>query len=529
MKLDMQILADELNDICIEKQIKDRPEDKLASVRMLRISAQSIVPEYVYVSGSAELAEQHRNRNLSAVIYTGDSDIQSLQLYTGIDVMHVTGEPDDVFVRIQQIFERLSEWDERLNQAVMEHTEIQKIADIGAEVFNNPIAIFDSSITCLAKAGRLPEKECDNPIWRTLMKENHPLSSSTSSSAFARMSRQHKQIESIAYARKLEINGCKPFDFLAGYMYKNGQRIANVGMTEIWNPISFGEVSLCEHFISRLQFWARSEFSTASEEPAKQVVLNLLEGKSVPEAVINKSIAWMGRKKNSNICLACFSIMKSDERLGFGWETIVRHIEKSLVDLKSAGELVLVYGNTVIYIFHSTERNDYRKYIADINAEISKRTRPLLAGVGEPVSRFEEIGKAYYQAKAAVELGHQLNPDDTLFFFGDYAVECLLSVYLREQTAGDFCAQEILTLNDYDAEHGTQLMQTLEVYLLCDKNLTHAAQELHIHRNSLNYRIERIADLLGENEFTEIGQERRMHLILSSILLRSSACLQKDR
>jgi hypothetical protein len=50
-------------------------------------------------------------------------------------------------------------------------------------------------------------------------------------------------------------------------------------------------------------------------------------------------------------------------------------------------------------------------------------------------------------------------------------------------------------LREYDTKHKTQLFRTLEVYLQCERNYIMTAQALNLHRNSLIYRIERIADL----------------------------------
>ncbi|MCA0173835.1 PucR family transcriptional regulator [Bacillus sp. RAR_GA_16] len=50
-------------------------------------------------------------------------------------------------------------------------------------------------------------------------------------------------------------------------------------------------------------------------------------------------------------------------------------------------------------------------------------------------------------------------------------------------------------LKHYDRLHHTQLLETLETYLQHDSNVKVAAQVLHVHTNTLNYRLRRIADV----------------------------------
>lgn len=52
-------------------------------------------------------------------------------------------------------------------------------------------------------------------------------------------------------------------------------------------------------------------------------------------------------------------------------------------------------------------------------------------------------------------------------------------------------------LEAYDREHKTELVKTLEAYLSCDSNVRLAASKLHIHVNTLSYRLARIAEVGG--------------------------------
>lgn len=63
-----------------------------------------------------------------------------------------------------------------------------------------------------------------------------------------------------------------------------------------------------------------------------------------------------------------------------------------------------------------------------------------------------------------------------------------------------FAARAILgPLLDYDEQHRTDLVETLKIFLRADRNWNAAAAELHIHRQTLGYRLRRIESLTGRS------------------------------
>jgi len=67
-------------------------------------------------------------------------------------------------------------------------------------------------------------------------------------------------------------------------------------------------------------------------------------------------------------------------------------------------------------------------------------------------------------------------------------------------------------LQQYDLKHSTELYLTLKIYLQCERNYIKAAEALHIHRNSLIYRVRRIEELTG---LTLESFEARQYILLS--------------
>lgn len=68
-------------------------------------------------------------------------------------------------------------------------------------------------------------------------------------------------------------------------------------------------------------------------------------------------------------------------------------------------------------------------------------------------------------------------------------------------------------LLDYDAEQHTDLVHTVRVFLECSGSPTRAAKALHVHVNTLRYRIGRAGELLGA-DLTEFTDQLDVYLAL---------------
>jgi purine catabolism regulator len=114
---------------------------------------------------------------------------------------------------------------------------------------------------------------------------------------------------------------------------------------------------------------------------------------------------------------------------------------------------------------------------------------------------FTDYHHSYEEAAQTLTLGRELHGPDFVRGYADLGVYRLL---------GQLPAAELTALVDdalgpllaHDAEHEGSLVETLGVYLLQDRNGVATAARLHVHYNTLRYRLRQIDRLTG-------GLERR--------------------
>ena len=75
----------------------------------------------------------------------------------------------------------------------------------------------------------------------------------------------------------------------------------------------------------------------------------------------------------------------------------------------------------------------------------------------------------------------------------------LLLATVPEGVRRSFRDRLLRPLHDYDAEHHSDLVHTLETFLECSGAWNRCAGRLHVHVNTLRYRIRRIEELTGRD------------------------------
>ncbi len=67
------------------------------------------------------------------------------------------------------------------------------------------------------------------------------------------------------------------------------------------------------------------------------------------------------------------------------------------------------------------------------------------------------------------------------------------------------------TLEEFDSANGTDYMETLKCYLENDSSVQEVARVTFVHRNTVNYKLRRIKEILG----CELNYEDKLRLMLS--------------
>lgn len=119
---------------------------------------------------------------------------------------------------------------------------------------------------------------------------------------------------------------------------------------------------------------------------------------------------------------------------------------------------------------------------------------PIRCGVGSPAEELNYWHHSFKEAGLALDLATRLGRNQPLYY-PDLSVYRLL-LLLEDKPELHVFQQDVLG-SLLSHENRDQLIETLEAYFEQNGNLSQTAEALYIHRNTLSYRLGRIAEISG--------------------------------
>lgn len=128
--------------------------------------------------------------------------------------------------------------------------------------------------------------------------------------------------------------------------------------------------------------------------------------------------------------------------------------------------------------------------------EALSESYPVTAGISGPAPTASHWPRALDEAEQALALGRQLFGEKSVTAFADLGVYRLLLAQRDSSELWRFYRDTLGPILDHGST-GADLIETLEGYFLARGNVSRAAALLHIHRNTLIYRLQRICEMTG--------------------------------
>jgi purine catabolism regulator len=120
-------------------------------------------------------------------------------------------------------------------------------------------------------------------------------------------------------------------------------------------------------------------------------------------------------------------------------------------------------------------------------------------GIGRVALALGAIPQSLREARQALEIGRRLFGEGNMHSFANLGVYRLLFRLDSQSELTEFYQEILGPLLNGDTRHDGTLIETLETYFRCNGNLSETARAMHLHRNSLLYRLERVEAILGRS------------------------------
>lgn len=120
------------------------------------------------------------------------------------------------------------------------------------------------------------------------------------------------------------------------------------------------------------------------------------------------------------------------------------------------------------------------------------------AGLGDAASAPAQVRRSAEEARGAARLGLLVLGPGRVARSADLGVYRLLLALHTDGELAPFVERTLAPLLA-DARYGDTLVETLDAFFACNGNVSQAKDRLHLHRNSLIYRLNRARELLGRD------------------------------
>ncbi|MCR3760051.1 PucR family transcriptional regulator [Clostridium felsineum] len=156
---------------------------------------------------------------------------------------------------------------------------------------------------------------------------------------------------------------------------------------------------------------------------------------------------------------------------------------------------VLYRGNIIIATTYKDNKTLYKKCFKELQESLNNFE--MFCGVSRPFYNLLKINKYYKQSLKAIELGRYRDIDKCIFIYDSYILQHILLLSSSEESLKDFCHPAIFKLITYDSVYKTDYLKNLYLYVMNFKNQSKLAGLMHIHRNTLHYRISKIEEIMN--------------------------------
>ncbi|WCN38255.1 PucR family transcriptional regulator [Aneurinibacillus uraniidurans] len=141
-----------------------------------------------------------------------------------------------------------------------------------------------------------------------------------------------------------------------------------------------------------------------------------------------------------------------------------------------------------------------RVFVNELRTRLNRRfgEEYLEVGHGNPVVQFGEVWRSYQQALEVLHL-KKCFPMELAGAagYGELGIYRLLPQIKRWNEEQGYQNDKLARLVAYDQHNQSNLVETLDVFLCAAGKVNTAAQQLHIHPNTLTYRLRRICEVGG--------------------------------
>ncbi|CAN2254995.1 transcriptional activator (AdeR::alanine) [Bacillus vallismortis] len=386
---------------------------------------------------------------------------------------------------------------------------LEDVADHISDVLRCPVTIEDVNHKLLAYSThsdctdpartatiigrRVPEKVI-NKLWKdgtipTLLKTEQPI--------------RVQQIDEVGLSNRVAIS-----------IWKNNQVLGFIWALEIQKTLSDDDLMTLQMAAKavRNKLLKLQIRKTKNEERSQEFFWKMLTGHIHQERDMADGFHKLGMVAPSEFSVMIIRINgelteKIEQQLQYLQETTQQvHVLLTTVD---SNELVILTAPKTDHPFQ-----DLKQFAFSTQRQLKERYKIEGASIafGGIYNSISFVSRSYQEALSVLKAKERFAEETQhLFSFSELGIYQYLDVLDEKRKQTGYFNYSLSKLEQYDRDHQSNMVETLERFIEADSNVNNAAKVLNIHVNTLNYRLKRISQI-AEIDLKNVNQKFTIYL-----------------
>lgn len=172
-------------------------------------------------------------------------------------------------------------------------------------------------------------------------------------------------------------------------------------------------------------------------------------------------------------------------------------------------------GQSIIIVFYNKCEEEIDAILKKLHTKLSKNFFDLnfYVGTGKHTNSLEKLYKGYEEAKSVAKINRLLRNKNVHIRYSELGIYKLLLAIENKEAIKEFHDETIGDLEAYDEMNNTDYVELLINYFENNCKVNETASSLYLHRNTVNYKLNKIQEILDLNLY-DIGDKSKIYLSL---------------
>ena len=445
--------------------------------------------EVVYAIDAAALPQKPPKRCHLSIICIGEPPAEWKECANSVLWTQKEATVLELASDLSAIFWRYEELDEVLLSAIDGKETISNAARAASSFFHNPFAAFSTSFRKIFAF--YPDFENPSDAYRAYRDQtenDYPFMSDADVASIV----VDPTFSKLPQAEEPVVYSFSAFDYetLLYTVRIGGIPCLYLGSDAIVSPFTDRDLALVKIFGDRLSAMipVSDAYQMTHPEVVREVLAGLLNHKLLPEQRIQQLLDYYSWNMNDSYSVLV-SRASGDQSNSSYLESVAMTFARS-----TANDCYAIQDGLMVFVFNLSERHASVSELRDRLLPLA-RSLQMDASVSSSFNDFKNLYYFYQQAKVVQEERWEDGADEKLRLFDEEAVDYIchrLTKRCGPSIAEVLIPEGLTRLVEHDALKGSDYAHLLEVYLDNERNIAKTIRQEFIHRNTFNYRLERI-------------------------------------